>query len=96
MLAVNLPYTSRTNKSIDDDYEWGIDQTLLAAVYNALAAIQYSLAGKKGAKKPERIGPSYMIGKSKERKVKAMVMPIDDLRKKLAWFDEKAGVTSDG
>lgn len=96
MLAVNLPYTSRTNRELDADCEWGMEQTLLAAVYNVLSGIQYGLAGKKGAKKPKLIGPSYMVGKKNERKLKSVVMPIEELKEKLQWFDEQAGVTSDG
>ena len=82
-LVAQLPAGARIRVIEEPDERWTLESSMLAVLANQLNALLYMLGAKKGDKRPELIGPSWMT-KAKSRKVDALVMTIDELRAELA------------
>ena len=90
-LTVQLPPNARVRVAQNKDSIWELEHVLLANLVNQLAELTHSLCGKKGSKRPKRIGPSYVTNdKNKSKKVKTQIMSVDKLHEKFAWFERMA------
>lgn len=83
-LVAQMPAGARIRICEDTDERWTLEASMLAAVFNQLNALIYMLGAKKGDKKPQLVGPSWMVEPNSGKKVDAMVMTIDELREVLA------------
>ena len=76
-LAAQLPSGSRSFSAIDPENAWGLEARLLSYIEFRLRAIEWELAGAKGAQ-PK---PIFKPGKSGRA---SNAMPIDELREFLS------------
>lgn len=84
-LVTQLPSDARLRHVDDDDREWDLDRTLLAALLNCFNALLYGMSDKrKRGRRPQLVGPSYMTGDRDGRKLDAQVMTVDELNEILS------------
>lgn len=82
-LAVQLPQESRLARSQNKDAAWSLTDVLLAILINNFNLFVWGMSDKrKRGRKPELIGPSYML--KHKRKLAARVLPIDKLMEELS------------
>lgn len=84
-LVTQLPPDARLRHVDDDDREWDLDRTLLAALLNCFNALLYGMSDKrKRGRRPQLVGPSYMTGDRGRRTLDAQVMTVDELNEILS------------
>ena len=92
-LTVQLPPNARVRTVQDKDNVWSLEHVLLANLVNQLAELTHALCAKKGAKRPKRIGPSYMTNKTdNSKKINTKTMSVKELNAKFAWFERMAKI----
>ena len=82
-LVAQMPAGARIRICENDDERWTLETSMLAAIFNQINALIFMFGAKKGDKRPQLVGPSWMVSDS-GKKVDAMVMTIDELREVLA------------
>lgn len=83
-LATQLPQQARVIVNEDPDYVWGLNETLLASLLNALNGLIWGMGDKrKRGPKPTLVGPSRMT-EGQKRSLPARVLPLDKLMEELS------------
>ena len=87
--AAQLPPTARVFVAENEDRIWGLNESLLAAIANGINTLCWivgNIGAKKGrrSKRPKMIGPGMQKSDASEQKVKAKVLPIDELKEILS------------
>lgn len=84
-LVAQLPAGCRWLVSLDEDAIWTIDRTLLALLINQFRYYIWANADKKKrGKKPDPLGPKWLIESDSTRKLKAIPMTKEQLLAELA------------
>lgn len=79
-LVAYLPSDCALRRTADEDAAWTLDSILLASILNSLNMLIYGMGDKrKRGRKPQMVGPSYMV----KKKLPARVMSVDDLMREL-------------
>lgn len=83
-LVVCLPSDAALFRAIDNDAAWTLQGTLLAAIFNNLTGLIYGMSDpRKRGKKPQRIGPSWMVNQGNQ-KLETRAMSISELMDELS------------
>ena len=79
-LIAYLPSDCAMRRELDEDAAWTLRDILLASILNSLNMLIYGMGDKKHrGRRPQMVGPSYMVRK----KLPARVMSVDDLMREL-------------
>ena len=83
-LVAFLPHDACIRKAANKDAAWGIDQQLLAGVYNSLNSLIWGMSDpKRRGAEPKPVGPSWMTGGGM-RSLEARVLTPEQLMTELA------------
>jgi hypothetical protein len=83
-LVAFLPHDACIRKAANNDASWGLDQQLLAGVYNSLNSLIWGMGDprRRGAR-PKPVGPSWMADGGM-RSLEARVLTPEQLMEELA------------
>lgn len=75
-LVAYLPSDCALRRTLDEDAAWTLRDILLASILNSLNMLIYGMGDKrKRGKRPQMVGPSYMV----KKKLPARVLTVDEL-----------------